>query len=222
MKLKTAATFATDALRRDSLRSALTLLGIFLGLFTAVMILGVGKGIILEVQDLIGNFGTDKIMIMPFNMNKIMQSRGGIPTLSEFKESDIRDIRGITCVEETGEMIYGAGTNVQYGDKTTNALVIGITPSYYTMFGSFFEVAHGRIFNKQETSVVMLGYAAANDFFNEEILPGKKLIIANRTFTVVGTMKSIGYGSTTQHDDEIISIPLKEAEEIFNKQGKRD
>ena len=221
MKIKTAATFATDALRRDSLRSALTLIGIFLGLFTAVMILGVGKGIILQVQDLVSAFGTDKIMVMPFNFNKIIQNKGAMPAWTEFKESDVNELKGITCIQDSAEMVYQS-QKIEYNNKTSTATVMGVTQTYITMFGDYYEVEHGRLFTDRESTSTLLGHTIANELFDEEILPGKKLIILNRSFTVVGTLKKVGQSGLNSEDDQMVLIPLKEGEVLFDKQGKRD
>jgi hypothetical protein len=157
------AIFVADALKRDSLRSVLTLIGIFLGLFTAVLILGVGKGIIMDVQSLIMEIGTDQIMIIPFNMNKMMNSGvgGAMSAIMEFSDADITAVKGMTCVERVLEMVYKK-QNIYYGDEEASILVMGITDEYFTMYPEYQKVARGRIFKDSETTVTVLAYAVAN------------------------------------------------------------
>jgi putative ABC transport system permease protein len=111
--------------------------------------------------------------------------------------------------------------NIYYGDEEASILVMGITDEYFTMYPEYQKVARGRIFKDTETTVAVLAYAVANTIFDEEILPGKPITIGNRTFRVVGTLTKVGtaYSST---DDEQIYIPVREAETLFEKQGKRD
>jgi ABC-type antimicrobial peptide transport system permease subunit len=214
--------FVVDALRRDSLRSVLTLIGIFLGLFTAVIILGVGRGIIMDVQSLIMQIGTDQIIVMPFNINKMMHggAGGAFSAITEFSNADITAIRGLTCVDSVCEMVYKK-ENIYYGDKEASIMVMGLSEDYFTMYPDYQKVAKGRVFKDTETTSAVLAYAVANTIFSEEILPGKSIIIGNRTFKVVGTLTKVGT-SYSQTDDEQIYIPIREAETLFDKQGKRD
>jgi putative ABC transport system permease protein len=214
--------FVVDALRRDSLRSMLTLIGIFLGLFTAVIILGVGRGIIMDVQSLIMQIGTDQIIVMPFNMNKMVGSGvgGAFSAITEFSNADITAIKGLTCVESVCEMVYKK-QNIYYGDEEASILVMGLSDNYFTMYPDYQQVAKGRVFKDTETTSAVLAYAVANTIFSEEILPGKSIMIGNRTFRVVGTLTKVGT-SYSQTDDEQIYIPVREAETLFDKQGKRD
>lgn len=223
MKAKQVASFAFDSLERDSVRSALTLVGIFLGLFTAVMILGVGKGIILEVQGLVSQFGTDKIIVIPININKIMaggSSSSGFNLVAEFSSSDITSLRSITCVSRLGEAIY-KNVNVEYKNKTVSTLVLGITREYFDMYPNYLVAEKGRLFKDTETSSADIGYVVAHSMFGEDVAPGQKIIIGNTTFTVVGTMNKVGT-SFSQQDDQQVYIPLKAAENVMNMQGKRD
>jgi putative ABC transport system permease protein len=221
MRAKQVASFAFESLKRDSVRSALTLVGIFLGLFTAVIILGVGKGIILEVQDLVSQFGTDKIIVIPININKVMAGgSSGFSLVAEFSASDITSLRSISCVSRLGEAIF-KNANVEYRNKTISTLVLGITTEYFDMYPNYLVVEKGRLFKDTESSSVVIGYTIAHSMFGEDVTPGKKIMIGNRTFTVVGVMRKVGT-SFSQQDDEQIYVPLKEAENILNMQGKRD
>jgi putative ABC transport system permease protein len=216
--------FVIDSLNRDSLRSILTLVGIFLGLFTAVLILGTGKGIIMQVQSLVMQFGTDKIMVIPFDINRIARSgQGGASALSaitEFNTADIAALKGITCVDIVGDVIY-SNENVHYGKKEARILVMGLTQDYFAMYPDYQKVAKGRTYKDTETTSAVLAYAVANTIFGEEIVPGKQITIGNKTFKVVGTLTQVGT-SFSQQDDEQIYIPMREAEDIMGKQGKRD
>jgi len=222
MRPKQVASFAFESLKRDSVRSALTLVGIFLGLFTAVIILGVGKGIILEVQDLVSQFGTDKIIVIPININKIMAGGGGggFNLVAEFSASDITALRSVSCVSRLGEAIF-KNANMAYKNKTISTPVLGITTEYFDMYPDYLVVEKGRLFKDTETTSAVIGYTIAHTMFGEDISPGKKIMIGNRTFTVVGVMGKVGT-SFSQQDDEQIYIPLKEAEDVLGMQGKRD
>ena len=220
MRVKYAFKMAYEALTSDLMRSALTLVGIFLGIMTAVLILGMGKGIILSIEQQMSAFGSDKIMIVPLPKTKsFMQSGMGI-MLVPFKDSDVDALKGISCIKSISSVVWKR-TAISYKDKRVMASVYGVNEDLFRQYSDYLKIDKGRTFLDNERNVVVLGYDASHKLFGEDVLPGKHIKIENTTFRVVGVFERIGT-SLSETDDQAIYIPIKAAQKIFNRENEID
>ncbi len=220
MRVKYAFKMAYEALTSDLMRSALTLIGIFLGIMTAVLILGMGKGIILNIENQMSAFGSDKIMIVPLPKTKsLMQSGMGI-MLVPFKDSDVSALKTISCISSFGSAVWKR-TTITYKNKKIMASVYGVSSDLFDQYSDYLKIDKGREFSDNERNVVVLGYDASHKLFGEDVLPGKHIKIENTTFRVVGVFQKIGT-SLSETDDQAIYIPLKTAQKIFGRDNEVD
>ena len=165
MELKLILKLSYDVLKRDLTRSVLTLIGIFLGLFIAVLILGIGKGVIVEVEELFSTFGVNNIMIIPIKFETGFSSSTAI---REFKESDIDSLKGMGCVSIISKSVYKR-TRATYKDKTAFITVFGVTSNMFDQYSDYLKIEKGRVFKEGERNVVVLGNEAATKLFKEII-----------------------------------------------------
>lgn len=205
---------ALGAIGSNKLRSALTMLGIIIGVASVVLLVAIGQGAQASVTAQIQNLGTNLLTVSPGSPNQTNVRFGGgggagaasstlKGTDADAISSQVADLNGI-------EPEYRNRSQVIYGSQNTNTSIIGTVPSYTMVrnaplaYGSFITDANVAAMDK----VAVLGQQVVTDLFPGEQNPlGKDIRIGNNIFTVIGVMKAKG-GQGFANQDDIIIIPL--------------
>ncbi len=214
MDIKYIVNSATNTIKGDKTKSALTLLGIFLGVVTIVLILGLGEGLIENVENTFKSFGTDILIIIPMSV-KSFTSIGGNYAIVNFKQSTLDSIKNYNCLSKVSGIIVLNHEAVKYKNKTRYVMISGVDESIFDIYSSV-KLNKGRFLKNSDHYVLNLGYGAANEIFDENILPGKYIEIKGKRFRVVGTFNKIG-SSLGSADDQAFYIPLDTMKEITGK-----
>jgi len=203
---------ALRAIRANKLRSALSMLGILIGVTAVIAMLAIGKGAQKSVETQLSSLGSNLVMLWPMSPRTGGGARMAMSAFSRLSMEDVAAIRrahpGI--VRAAGE-VQG---NVQavYGDKNTNTSVVGGEPEFADMrnaqafYGRFFTAAE----NEQMARVALLGPTVATALFAETDPIGKTVNIDHTKFKVIGVLARKGSGGFQDQDDRIV-IPLKTA-----------
>jgi len=204
---------ALDALRANKLRSALTMLGIIIGVGSVVSLLAVGNGAQASILNQINGIGTNLVTIVPGILNL---SAGGPPQQAgavngqPLTDSDARALaeRLIEVVGVAPEFTAN-GTTVSYKRTSISVAVRSVTPDYLVVRNQ--TIAEGRWIDSGEVTaasrVVVLGADAAKNLFGELNAIGEKIKINNVPFTVIGTTGNVG-GGLAGNPDASVYIPL--------------
>jgi putative ABC transport system permease protein len=207
---------ALRALAANKLRSALTMLGIIIGVGAVVALMAIGNGATASITSQVQGIGSNLITVFPGRFE-----RGGQQTVSYLYYSDYEALRrGLRSVAAIAPSYQGGGQTVVYGQNSLIASLTATTPEFATVRS--YTVAYGRFLTQQDRAtsarVVVLGSQTASDLFGGLNPVGRSLKIGGATFEVVGLLESKG-ATGFDNSDEIIIIPLETAyEKVFGAQ----
>jgi len=209
MKINNLIKIAISAIRRNSLRSFLTMLGIVIGVAAVIAMLAIGQGSNASIRSTISSMGTNLINVMPASLNRggVSQGRETSQTLVvadvEYLKNNATSISAISPeVNSGGQVVFGSNnwpTTVYSGNEDY---------SYIKKF----DVATGRIFTSQEIKsaekVCLVGQTVIENIFGDEIDPIGQTIRFNKIpFKVIGTLKEKGNNTFGQDQDDMILAP---------------
>ncbi len=204
---------ALRAVRRNILRSFLTMLGIIVGISGVIVGVSMGAGAKAEVDKQIASMGNNLVIIFSGNM-----SRGGVrggfgmqPNLTERDyEALRREIPGVSGASPE----VRASAQVTVGNQNTSVGIWGVSADYASIrswrfqAGDNFSEADVRSANK----VCLIGKTTAATLFGEGVDPvGQVVRIKNAPFTVVGWLASKGANAFGQDQDDVILMPYTSA-----------
>jgi putative ABC transport system permease protein len=209
-------TFRTgwDAVRSHRLRSALTMLGILIGIAAVVLTVGLGEGAQQKVGAQINALGSNLLIISPGSSTSTTGVRGGFGSASTLTLQDataldapvgLPDVAGVAPIKQASESLVNGATN-----WTTT--VVGSTPDWLSVRDR--KVTSGRFITAADESsaaaVTVLAPTTASELFGRIDPVGQSVTIANTPFTVIGVLDSAGSDSTANLDDQAI-VPFTTA-----------
>jgi len=211
-KLISSIRIAFQALAMNKLRSALTMLGIVIGVASVIATVAIGSGATQRIQDQIASIGSNIIIITPGSTSSsgVRLGTGNAVTLSE---ADARDIPA-QCpdVALTAPYVRG-GAQVVNGNNNWATQVYGVTPDYLTI--RQLSVAGGAEFTQQDVDaankVAVLGQTPVDNLFGGADPIGQTIRIKNVPFTVVGVLSPKGQSAQGQDQDDVILLPISTA-----------
>lgn len=211
---------ALRALVVNKMRSALTMLGIIIGVGAVIAMIAVGSGAQERIAEQIASMGSNLIMVMSGSSTSggMRFGAGTVPTLTA---DDAKAIQTeIPGVKYTAPSINGVA-QVVYGNQNWSTIIIGTTPEVLDIRG--WPVAAGRPFAQQDvdgaTKVCLLGNTVAENLFGGIDPVGQIVRIKKVPFTVVGLLTPKGQSTWGQDQDDFIFVPLTIAQkQLFGMQ----
>jgi putative ABC transport system permease protein len=199
---------AFKALARNKLRTALTMLGMIIGVAAVIAMVALGSGAQAMIEDQIKAQGTNLITVRPGSMQQ-GAARGGFGTSVRLVEADaqaIRELAEVAYVAETvstrSQLIYGS-VNWNTSIEGTNVDLPQIR-SWPMMYGTFFTPEDVRA----ATKVIVLGANVSDNLFGEGVDPTDTIIrVRNHVFKVIGVMSRKGATGMGQNQDDQTFAP---------------
>ena len=212
MKILSAIRIALRALRVNRLRSALTMLGIIIGVAAVIAMVAVGSGATARIQEQIEAIGSNLIVVIPGSLtsNGIRLGSGVVVTLSE---DDAKTI-AVECpsVAVVAPTVRG-GAQVTFGNNNWATSVQGTTPDYLTIRDQ--PVVQGSPFTVDDVNsaskVALLGRTVVQNLFGDADPVGQSIRIKNVPFTVDGVLSPKGQSPSGQDQDDLILVPISTA-----------
>ena len=217
---KEAVKLALDTLRKNKLRSGLTILGISIGIATVILISSAINGLNSNIGRVINTLGTNVLWIYHF------EPFGHRPTTEELNRKKLtyedgeamRSLPHVTAVDPglaSEDFQTGLGkVSLKHGThKIENTIINGDTTDLTKVMDV--ELTGGRIWTQSEeerrANVVILGHDAAEDLFPDESPIGKEIECSGDVFTVIGVMdlRPRAFGSGRNTDDNAAYFPLQ-------------
>jgi len=203
---------ATRALRTNRLRSALTMLGIIIGVASLIAMVSVGAGAHARVAEQIQSLGSNLIIVLSGSVTA-GGVRMGTSSQQTITEDDAYAIaREIPAVQAVAPSVRGTA-QVVFGNLNWSTGIQGVTPDY--LEAREWPVVNGRAFGPEDldgaTKVALLGQTTALNLFAEADPVGQIVRIKKVPFTVVGVLDRKGQNSWGQDQDDIVIIPLSTA-----------
>jgi len=213
-KLIVSVKIALRALRVNRTRSALTMLGIVIGVAAVIAMVGVGTGATARIQAQIQSIGSNLIIVLPGSLssNGVRLGSGAVATLTE---DDAKAIAAeCPSVAAVAPSVRG-GVQVVFGSNNWATSVQGVTPDYMTIRD--YTMLSGQFFTNQDVDaaakVAVLGETVVKNLFGNTDPTGQVAIIKNVPFTVVGVLTPKGQSPSGQDQDDVILLPISTAKQ---------
>src|SRR5256886_3562127 len=203
---------ATRALGVNKLRSALTVLGIVVGVAAVVCMISVGAGAQAEVSEKIRTLGANLLLVMPGARNSggARLESGTQPTLTE---EDAAAIRRELVDAQVAAPLLSRSMPLVAANKNWVTLVAGINAVY--LVAREWQVTNGRSFTGDEigsgAKVAVVGSVIIEELFDRRTGVGETFRIGNVPFTVIGVLDKKGLGAAGRSQDDVVFIPLSTA-----------
>ena len=199
---------ALKALARNKLRTALTMLGMIIGVGAVITMVALGTGAQSSIETQIQAAGTNMIMVSAGNFMSagVRTGQGNASTLTPDDATAIQDVTGVQYiaagVNTRGQVVAG---NLNWGTQIQGTDVdLPLIRSWPTTKGAFFSPADVASASK----VAVLGSVVHEQLFGADVDPvGQVIRINNQPFTVVGVMSSKGQSGMGQDQDDVVYTP---------------
>ena len=211
-KLIASMRIALRALQVNRTRSALTMLGIIIGVAAVIAMVGVGAGATARIQAQIQSIGSNLIMVTAgsISSNGVRLGSGVGVTLTEDDATAIAtECPDVSAVSPT----VRGGVQVVFGNSNWATNAQGVTPDYMTIRDA--TMMYGQFFTADDVDaaakVAVLGETVSQTLFGDADPTGQAVIIKNVPFTVVGVLTPKGQSPTGQDQDDVILLPISTA-----------
>ena len=203
---------ALNSLRVNKMRSALTSLGIIIGVAAVIIMLAIGSGANKQVQSNMESMGSNLLTVRSATAKTggVSMGMGSKPTLS-VKDADAirKTARGIDSVAP----VMNSAKQVMYGNQNWSTTVYGITSPY--LYVKNYEMDLGRPINRDDdnnaSKVCLIGKTIERELFGDVNPIDKTIRVGNVPFRVIGTLKAKGQMGPMDQDD-LVFIPLTTAQ----------
>ena len=199
---------ALKALNRNKMRTALTMLGMIIGVGAVITMGAIGKGAQTTIEEQVKSAGTNMITVMSGNFSQggVRMGQGMSTRLRPEDAEALREVPGVQYVAATtetrGQVVAG---NQNWNTRTEGTDVdMPAIRSWPMKYGAFFTPQDVRAAAK----VAVLGSLVSDTLFGPDIDPtGQMIRIRSQPFRVIGVMASKGQSGTGQDQDDIVYAP---------------
>ena len=203
-----------QALARNKLRSALTMLGVFIGVAALIAMVAVGDGASAAVKKQLESLGTNMVVVQPgaTTAGGVRAGAGSASTLTVVDAETI--LRADPAVQRVSYLTRQTG-QVQYGDQNWSTAIQGVTPSYLDIVS--WHIASGGSMTEQQNdtaeTVCLIGQTVYQNLFPPGQDPiGAVILIKGVPMRVIGLLASKGQTGFGQDQDDVVMIPFSTAE----------
>jgi len=202
---------AIFALRGNWMRSALTSLGVIIGIAAVIVMVSVGQGTQAEIDRMVSGLGSQRLDISPGSRRTTGGARQASSSFFTLSEGDAEAIR-----EEIPEVQLVSGSlrgssQIVFGEKNWASSWQGVQPDFFEING--WTIVEGSGFEPHDYSgagkSVIIGETVRRELFGEDSGVGQTVRIGRTPFTVVGVLNSKGQGGFGQDQDDVVMVPLE-------------
>jgi putative ABC transport system permease protein len=201
------------ALRGNWMRSALTSLGVIIGIAAVIVMVSVGQGTQREIDKLVSGLGSQRLDVSPGSRRGPGGARMSAGSFYTLTEGDVDAIRN-----EVPEVQYVAGalrgnTQVVYAENNASTSWQGVQPDWFAI--NDWKLAEGDGFDAQAygsaAKDVVIGDTVRRTLFGDDSGIGQTIRLGRVPFTFVGTLEPKGQGGFGQDQDDVVMVPLETA-----------
>ena len=199
---------ALEAIRSHRMRSALTTLGILIGIAAVILTVGLGKGAQDQVRAQIDKLGSNLLIVSPGSTTTTGGIRGGRGTSSTLTGRDalaLADRRVAPDIVRVAPVSSGSQSLVA-GTTNWTTSVVGTTPDWLSVRAR--SVTDGRFLTQDDLDnarqVAVLGTTTSSQLFGRRSPIGQTITIGDNTLTVIGVLNPVGASTTADEDDQAI------------------
>ena len=208
-------TFRTgaQAIVSHRLRSALTMLGILIGIAAVILTVGLGEGASAQVSNEISALGTNLLTVTPGSSTSSTGVRGGLGSSTSLTTADAtalankKDVPDVAAVAPTSS----SNTVLVAGSTNWTTSVSGSTPGWSVVHSR--SLQEGTFFTSDDVTkannVMVLGPTTAQELFGFRDPVGQQVSVGTRDFTVIGVLNPIGSSSSSgSTQDDLAVVPI--------------
>ena len=193
-------------IRRNVMRSVLTILGIVIGVAAVITMVTIGGGATVQVRQQIANMGSNLLMVSPGKRLGPGQSTGDIPFKQADAEAIARDISSVAAVAPVSSQSIKA----IFGNQNWSTQVTGSDNQYFRVTNR--SIKSGRQFSDSElrsgAAVCIVGETVLKKLFGGQEAMGEKIRLQKLSCEVIGLMEAKGQSTMGTDQDDIVVIPL--------------
>ncbi len=198
---------ALRSIRRNLLRSFLTMLGIVIGVAAVITMVTLGNGATMAVKQQIASLGTNLLMVRPGQRQAF---GGGAGAAAAFKEADAEaiaaQIGGVLAVAPEAR----ASATVVANGRNWVTSIVGSTNDWFS--AANWSIASGRLFEPGEqragAAVCAIGETVRRQLFDQRNPLGEQLRVKQFSCTIVALLASKGQGAMGNDQDDVVLLPL--------------
>ena len=211
--------FILVSLGTNRLRTALTALGIAVGIAAVILLTSIGEGLHRFVIAEFTQFGTNLVTVTPGRISTHGASLGAVNTVRPLSIDDALALARVRYVQVSDPMVQG-NAEVVYAGKSRRVTLYGIGPDFSRALSM--RVASGEFLPHDDPraprALAVLGAKVARELFSGENPLGARLRIGGERYRIVGVMESKGQVLGFDLDDTVF-IPVGRALDMFNRES---
>jgi putative ABC transport system permease protein len=197
---------AFSAILRNKMRSALTMLGMIIGVGAVVMMQSMGGGATAYVSETISGLGSNMLVALPGTPHGFGQMTTGVPLFT------LGDLDAIRHQAHDVGLVSAAGSRAErivFGGRNRSSAVGGVMPEYFEIRS--WGVTSGRLYTQEDerqgASVCLVGTTLVGDVFQSQSPLGKDLRVRDKTCRIIGVLESKGAAVGADQDD-VVFMPF--------------
>jgi len=201
---------AVNSLYANKLRSALTMLGIIIGVGAVITLMAVGQGAKATITSTFSELGSNVVFVQPRN-----PEAPGAAGLSPVFATPSLTLSDAEAIAELLSVLNVAATNENFvdvvvGDEHLSSVIEGSTPAFLNAYG--YKMATGEFISDRNVAtrdmVVVLGSNAAKELFESSDPIGQAVKLKNKRFTVIGVLEAKGGALFGFSMDDVVVVPI--------------
>ncbi len=208
MHIKNILKVAGKSILKSRMRSLLTALGIIIGVAAVVVMVAIGDGAQMQVEQQISALGSNLLIIFPGSTNQ-RGVRMGAGSFNRFTMEDVNKIREEATLLKAVSPIVRSGGQIIGGNGNWSTQIQGVSPNYLEIRN--WPLASGNFFTDKDmlsrAKVAVLGQTVVKQLFPNEDPIGQLIRIRNVPFRVIGVLSPKGQGGFGNDNDDIIFAP---------------
>jgi putative ABC transport system permease protein len=201
---------ALRAIRRNLMRSFLTVLGVVIGVAAVITMVTLGNGATRMVSDQISSLGSNLLILRP-GQQLGPRDAAGAPN---FRLADVEALRTQIPSLQAVAPVVGSRAMLVAGNQNWQSQVTGTSNAYFV--AGNWEIASGREFDESEEaagkSVCLIGETVRRQLFSRGSPIGDALRVKNFSCEIIGTLKAKGQGAFGQDQDDVVLMPIRTAQ----------
>ncbi|MEW5722233.1 MAG: ABC transporter permease [Thermodesulfobacteriota bacterium] len=199
---------ALREIRRNALRSFLTILGVVIGVAAVITLVTVGTGVTAKVTEDMSKLGSNMLLVRP---GQFRGPGGGSSSAEKFAKSDVEAVRREVASLSATAPASSAGATAIFGNTNWTTQVTGTDNQFFVVRD--WTIEKGRLFSEGELrsgrAVCVLGATVRRELFGTMDPIGQRIRLKKIPFQVIGLLNSKGATGMGHDQDDIILVPLQ-------------
>jgi putative ABC transport system permease protein len=206
---------AVSGLLANRLRSALTMLGILIGVCAVILLVGVGNGASAAVQQQIQSLGSNLLTVFPSNARAAGGVQQGFGTGSTLTLEDVTAITDRKAAPDVVTAIPSAGGRAQltYGNQNWNSSLVGTGQDFPSVRN--YQLGSGQFFTAADvesaSKVAVIGPTVVSNLFSDTDPIGQLVKINRQSFRIIGVFSPKGSSGGFNNQDDTVVVPITSA-----------